>query len=96
VFFEMDCGWVFAAGHNPVEYLSKAPERFHLLHVKDMERSAQGEMHSVVLGHGKMDYGPILRAATGLKGYFIEQEDFNMETMEALRLDADYMRKLNV
>jgi hypothetical protein len=43
-----------------------------------------------------MDYGPILRAATGLKHYFIEQEDFDIDPIEALRLDADYMRKLNV
>ncbi len=25
VVFEMDCGWVFAGGHNPVDYLSKTP-----------------------------------------------------------------------
>jgi hypothetical protein len=43
-----------------------------------------------------MDYRPILRAATGLKHYFIEQEEFDMPIMDALRLDADYMRKLNV
>ena len=30
VFFEMDCGWVFAAGRNPVDYLSKTPARFPL------------------------------------------------------------------
>jgi hypothetical protein len=43
-----------------------------------------------------MDYGPILRAATGLKHYFIEQEEFSIDTMDALQQDADYMRKLNV
>jgi sugar phosphate isomerase/epimerase len=96
VVFEMDCGWVYAAGRNPLDYLSKMPERFPLLHVKDMEKGANGEMHSVVLGHGGMDYGPIIRAATGLKQYFIEQEDFAIEPIEALRQDAEYMRKLNV
>lgn len=96
VVFEMDCGWVFAAGRNPVDYLSKTPERFPLLHVKDMAKDAKGEYGSVVLGRGAMDYAPILRAATGLKHYFIEQEEFTMDTMEALRLDAEYMRKLNL
>jgi hypothetical protein len=43
-----------------------------------------------------MDYAPILRAATGLKHYFIEQEEFTIDPMEALRMDADYMRKLNL
>jgi sugar phosphate isomerase/epimerase len=96
VVFEMDCGWVTAAGHNPVDYLSKAPERFPLLHVKDMTREADGKFHSVVMGTGVANYGPILRAATGLKHYFIEQEEFVGDTMTELREDAEYMRKLDV
>jgi len=96
VVFEMDCGWVFAAGRNPVDYLSKTPERFPLLHVKDMAKDANGQFHSTVMGRGVVDYRLILRAATGLKHYFIEQEEFDMDTLEALRLDAEYMRKLDV
>jgi len=96
VVFEMDCGWVYAAGRNPIDYLSKFPDRFPLIHVKDMEKGSNGEMHSVVLGHGGMDYAPIIRADTGLKHYFVEQEDFDRDIIEALRLDAEYMRKLNV
>jgi sugar phosphate isomerase/epimerase len=96
VVFEMDCGWVYSAHRNPLDYLSKTPERFPLLHVKDMERGANGQEHSAVLGRGTMDYVPIIRAATGLRHYFVEQEDFDIDTMEALRLDADYMRKLSI
>jgi len=96
VVFEMDCGWVASAGRNPVDYLSKTPERFPLLHVKDMVKGPSGQYHSTVMGRGVVDYHPILRAATGLKHYFIEQEEFDMDTFEALRLDADYMRKLEV
>ncbi|HXR38547.1 MAG TPA: sugar phosphate isomerase/epimerase [Terracidiphilus sp.] len=96
VVFEMDCGWVFAAGRNPLDYLSKTPQRFPLLHVKDMARNAKGEYESTVLGRGAMDYRPILRAATGLKHSFIEQEEFDIDPMEALRLDAEYMRKLDL
>jgi sugar phosphate isomerase/epimerase len=96
VFFEMDCGWVAAAGRNPVDYLSKTPERFPLLHVKDMTKGENGKFHSTVMGRGVVDYKPILRAATGLKHYFIEQEEFDIDPIEALKLDAEYMRKLNV
>jgi sugar phosphate isomerase/epimerase len=96
VVFEMDCGWVFAAGRNPVDYLSKTPERFPLLHVKDMGKGPTGQYHSVVLGTGVMDYKPILRAATAVKHYFVEQEEFDRPIMEALRLDADYMRNLSL
>jgi sugar phosphate isomerase/epimerase len=96
VVFEMDCGWVFAAGRDPLDYLTKMPERFPLLHVKDVEHEANGKYRSHVLGTGKMDYAPIIRAAKGLKQYFVEQEEFDIDPIEAIRLDAEYMRKLNV
>ncbi len=96
VVFEMDCGWVAAAGRDPVEYLRKSPERFPLLHVKDMVQGANGEYHSTVMGKGVVDYEAILRAAKGLKRYYIEQEDFDMDPIAAIRLDAEYMRKLKL
>lgn len=94
VVFEMDCGWVVAGGHNPVEYLGKFPERFPMLHVKDMVKGPDGKWRNVVMGKGTIDYKPIFRAATGLKHYFIEQEEFEGDPMTELRADADYMRKL--
>ena len=94
--FEMDCGWVVGGGHNPVDYLSKYPERFPLLHVKDMVKEPDGKLRNVVMGKGSIDYKPIFRAATGLKHYFIEQEEFEGEPMSELREDADFMKKLDV
>ncbi len=96
VVFEMDCGWVYASGHNPVDYLHKTPERFPLMHVKDMIPGAKGQMHSTEMGRGQIDYAPIMRAATGLKQYFIEQEEFDIDPVRALRVDAEYLRKLRV
>src|ERR1700722_13295420 len=96
VTFEMDCGWVFSAGRNPLDYIQKTPERFPLLHIKDVEREANGQYRSHVLGTGKANYAPIIRAATGLKQYFVEQEEFDIDPIEAIRQDAEYMRKLNV
>ncbi len=96
VVFEMDCGWVKASGQDPLAYLAKSPERFHLLHIKDMVKGPDGKEHSVVMGTGGMDVAPIVRADAGLKHYFIEQEDFEMDVMEALRRDADYMRKMDI
>lgn len=95
VSFEMDCGWVVAAGHNPVEFLSKAPERFPLLHVKDMAKGPGGDWHSVVMGTGVIDYHPIFKAATGLKNYFIEQEEFAGNQLSELHQDAEYMRNFS-
>jgi sugar phosphate isomerase/epimerase len=96
VVFEMDAGWVHASGHNPVDYLRKSPERFPLMHVKDMVPGTDGKQKMTVLGKGSIDYAPVMHAATGLKYYFIEQEEFDMDPMTELREDAAYMRKLNV
>jgi sugar phosphate isomerase/epimerase len=96
VIFEMDCGWVWASGHNPVDFLSKTPERFPLLHIKDMVRGADGKIHMPVLGKGNIDYAPIFRAATGLRYYFVEQEQFDIDPIEELKQDAEYMRSLKL
>jgi sugar phosphate isomerase/epimerase len=96
VVFEMDAGWVSASGHSPVDYLKKTPERFPLMHIKDMIRGADGKEQMTLLGKGSVDYNPVMRAATGLKYYFVEQEAFEMEPIEELRLNAEYMRRLNV
>lgn len=96
VVFEMDCGWVYAAGRNPLDYLSKTPQRFPLLHIKDVEHEANGKERSHVLGTGKIDYVPVMRAATGLKQYFVEQEEFDGDPIDEIRRDAEYVRKLDV
>lgn len=96
VVMEMDCGWVVAGGRNPVDYLSKTPERFPLLHIKDFVKGPNGKEKAVDMGHGTIDYKPILKAATGLKQYFIEQEEYTTDKpFEELRLDAEFMKKLD-
>ena len=94
VVFEMDCGWVVAGGRNPVEYLSKFPDRFPLFHIKDLVKGPDGKWRNVVMGKGSIDYKPILRAATGMKHYFIEQEEFQGEPFADLREDVEYMKKI--
>jgi sugar phosphate isomerase/epimerase len=96
VIFELDCGWVASTGRKPEEFIAKCPERFPLLHVKDLERQADGKIKSAVLGKGTMDYRPILRAATSLKHAYVEQEEFDIDPIEALRQNAAYMAKINI
>jgi sugar phosphate isomerase/epimerase len=96
VVFEMDAGWVDAAGYDPVTMLKKAPERFQLMHVKDEARGPDGKFVSTAVGRGKMDYRPIMAAATGLRQYFVEQEQFDMPVIQEITIEAQYMRSLNV
>ncbi len=50
------------------------------------------------MGRGTIDYRPIFEAAkkTRIEHAFVEQEEFDMPAMEALKIDADYMRALTV
>lgn len=99
VTFEMDCGWVIVAGYSPAQYLEKYPTRISMLHVKDFDLKKGSEhVQSTELGRGTIDYRPIFEAAKRghLTHYFVEQEEFDMPAMEALKIDADYMQNLKV
>jgi sugar phosphate isomerase/epimerase len=103
VTMEMDCGWVVVGGKNPVDYLTRYPQRFSMLHVKDFKMGGGVYTNSepppsTELGRGSIDYHPIFEAATKspLEHAFVEQEVFDMPPMEALKIDADYMRALTV
>lgn len=93
VTMEMDCGWVAAAGLRPADYLKQYPNRFSLLHVKDMVLG-EGKPHSTELGHGSIDYAAVYAAAGNVKHAFYEQEEFGIPAMEALKISADYLKKL--
>lgn len=98
VTMEMDCGWVTVGGKNPVDYLNRYPTRISMLHVKDFNLRgwAPGDAAppSTEMGRGTIDYRPIFEAAkkAEIKHAFVEQEEFDIPPMDALRIDAEYMR----
>jgi sugar phosphate isomerase/epimerase len=103
VTIEMDCGWVVVGGADPAEYLRRYPARISMLHVKDFKRTERplpvGEAPPAAeLGRGTLDYSSIFRAArqSNIQHYFVEQESFDIPPMDALRIDADYMKALKV
>ncbi|MGC1434380.1 MAG: TIM barrel protein [Terriglobales bacterium] len=98
VAMELDCGWAIVAGQNPVDLLTRYPARISMLHVKDFKITAttnpSNAPPSTELGRGTIDYRPIFAAAkkAHIEHAFVEQEEFDMSPMEALKVDADYMR----
>ncbi|MCU1297083.1 MAG: sugar phosphate isomerase/epimerase [Acidobacteriaceae bacterium] len=102
VTIEMDCGWVAVAGRDPAEYLKRYPTRISLLHVKDFKLNGPATVlnppPSTELGRGTIDYHRIFAAAKkgNIQHYFVEQEEFDMPPFEALKVDAEYIRNLNV
>ena len=102
VTLELDCGWAVVAGANPVELFRDHPNRFSMLHVKDfkLHRGADGKPHDAKvteLGLGDIDYRPIFAQAAKtqkIKHIFVEQEEFDMPYMQSLKIDADYIRRI--
>ncbi len=102
VTLELDCGWVTAAGKDPVAYLTKYPKRISMLHVKDLKPVTAGQLPgervSTILGKGTIDYKPIFAAAkkAGIKHYFVEQEEFDGAPLEELAADYQYLHAMQI
>lgn len=100
VTMEMDCGWVVIGGKRPEDYLTRFPNRYSMLHVKEfkLEGWKPGEEPvSTEMGRGSIDYKSIFAAAkkAHLRHIFVEQEAFpDMPAMEALKTDADWIRAI--
>jgi sugar phosphate isomerase/epimerase len=81
--YEMDVMWTIFPGQDPVKLLKKYPNRWVLMHLKDLAKGVEGNMsggtdvkNDVPLGSGQADYPTLLKAAQeiGIKHYFIEDE----------------------
>lgn len=85
VSFQLDVLWAFLPGQDPVKLLEKYPDRWLLLHLKDLRKgvpiangpkSSTALTNDVTLGTGQVDWVPLLRVAEkiGVEYYFIEDE----------------------
>lgn len=96
---EMDCGWFVIGGHKPEDYLTRYPDRYVMLHVKEfkLEGWKPGmDPVSTEMGRGSIDYKSIFAAAkkARIQHIFVEQEAFtDMPAMDALKVDADWMKQ---
>jgi sugar phosphate isomerase/epimerase len=105
--FEIDCGWMIAAGYNPIDYFKRDARRIKMLHVKDFVRGSKISTslakdlrpQGTELGRGHIDYKPVLAAATriGIRYFYVEQEPpfLDMSALEAAKVDYDYLHALS-
>jgi sugar phosphate isomerase/epimerase len=94
--FEMDMYWTVAAGVDPVAYMDKYPNRFKLVHVKDLSKTATGH-ESCVIGKGTIDYKSLLPkvAKRGVQHMIVEQEAYTgTNEMDSARDNATYVKTL--
>ncbi|MDF2430747.1 MAG: hypothetical protein JWP44_378 [Mucilaginibacter sp.] len=95
VIMELDLGWVIASGADPGYYFDKYPGRFPLWHLKDMNTSLK---QSTEFGKGDVNVSGLFKNAekSGLKHFFVEQEEYTHSAFESSRYDYNYLRKLDV
>ena len=98
VTFEIDVGWVVAAGHDPIALLGKHKGRFTMMHVKDVKPSTKPnfalQMDPTEVGSGAIDWKKLLPAAraAGVTNFFVEQEPpFARPRIEAAKMCHDFL-----
>lgn len=100
VSFEVDIGWVVAAGRDPVALLRSMRGRTTQLHVKDMTATPANfafSMKPAEIGSGTLDWAKILPAAyeAGVRHFYVEQEPpFTIPRIEAVRKSYDFLAKV--
>jgi sugar phosphate isomerase/epimerase len=99
--FEIDILWVAHPGHDPAALIKKYPDRFKLMHVKDLRKGIKGDFsggtpieNDVALGTGQIDIPAVMKAAqkSSIQYYYIEDEsnDVNIQVPQSLA----FLRKL--
>lgn len=83
--FEIDCGWMCAAGADPVTYMNQHSGRFRMIHIKEFQPlnapstslSGPWRPKGTDLGDGFIDYKRIFAVGktAGIEHAFSEQED---------------------
>jgi sugar phosphate isomerase/epimerase len=93
VCLELDLGWVAATGSDPLDYFAKYPGRFPLWHLKDMNIAKK---QSTEFGKGGLNIKKILDNSklSGMKYFFIEQEEYSSTPMESMQYNMNYLKRL--
>jgi sugar phosphate isomerase/epimerase len=83
VTFQMDVTWVVHPGQDPAKLLKKYPNRWALMHIKDLKKGVPHNLsggtdkeNDVCVGTGQTDWPATMKAAAevGVQWYFVEDE----------------------
>ncbi len=101
VSFEMDAGWVVAAGADPAALLAAHPRRFSAMHVKDVKASTRPnfafQQDPCEVGQGIIDWKTLLAKAyqAKVRQFYVEQEPpFSRPRIESVRMSFNYLNAL--
>jgi len=101
VTFEMDAGWVVAAGADPAALLAAHPGRFSAMHVKDVKASTRPnfsfQQDPCEVGQGIIDWKTLLAKAyqANVRQFYVEQEPpFSKSRLESVGISFNYLSAL--
>lgn len=98
VILQQDCGWTYAAGFDPVEYVKKYPGRTRTAHFKPTVRK-DDTTHKAILGQDSVDWKSVYAAcatAGGTEWVVVEQETYpdGKPAMECTKASLDGLEAL--
>lgn len=91
---ELDLYWIAKAGRQPEKYFGQYPGRFELFHVKDMDNTPRRFFTEA--GRGVIDFKRIFAQSeqSGVKHYFVEQDETPGSPYDSIRVSFDYLHLL--
>jgi len=99
--FEMDVYWVQHGGADPLSLLNTYPDKFVLMHLKDMQKGVVGnhsghedEETNVVLGTGQIDIAGLVKRAGELGMEYLFIEDESSSVVDQVPKSLEYLRNL--
>ncbi len=94
LWLELDLGWVWEAGADPVAELERTTGRCPLVHVKDFR--ARGTRQDCPIGDGDVGYDRVLPAAvrSGAEWLVVEQDNPAAPALEAVERSFDAVQRL--
>lgn len=95
--FEIDTGWVAAAGYDPTSVFDLVGHRLALVHLTDvvMRRRFPARFDSVSAGEGSIDVARIIEAARETPAeWLVYENDDATDSQEAIRSGIDVLRPL--
>jgi len=94
LWFDLDPGWVWHAGGDPIAELAKTHGRCPLVHLKDF-RSRESR-DDVPVGDGAVGYGRVVPAAiqAGVEWLVVEEDEVEGEPLEAVARSLRAVQRL--
>ncbi len=99
--FEMDVYWVKHGGEDPMELLNTYPDKFKLMHLKDMKAGVKGNLSghedvetNVTLGTGIIDIAALVRRAAELEIPYLFIEDESSGVVQQVPKSLEFLAQL--